>query len=189
MLQGAVRKKRQKCAKKVPPLASPRGVPKLLRIRTFETITDLTAFAACFKSPNEVFHYARRLEQEIYDALSFIEEPEVMRRRYRHRVGMLIWHLRTRPIVQRWPPDLLARLPDAVLSEGLPAVVERKRKASELAAQRERAKNTKREKGEGYGYCRKCGTILDVQHLQTRSADEGTTVYLSCEPCGDRWKV
>ncbi len=38
--------------------------------------------------------------------------------------------------------------------------------------------------------CAKCGsTNIDSQELQTRSADEGTTVFYNCRNCGNSWKI
>lgn len=38
--------------------------------------------------------------------------------------------------------------------------------------------------------CGKCkSTEIAFDFLQTRSADEGTTVYCSCTACGKRWKM
>jgi DNA-directed RNA polymerase subunit M/transcription elongation factor TFIIS len=37
--------------------------------------------------------------------------------------------------------------------------------------------------------CRKCGAGVQWNVGQTRSADEGSTVFVSCKPCGTRWKM
>jgi DNA-directed RNA polymerase subunit M/transcription elongation factor TFIIS len=37
--------------------------------------------------------------------------------------------------------------------------------------------------------CRRCGAGVQWNVGQTRSADEGSTVFVSCRPCGTRWKM
>jgi DNA-directed RNA polymerase subunit M/transcription elongation factor TFIIS len=37
--------------------------------------------------------------------------------------------------------------------------------------------------------CRQCGAGVQWNVGQTRSADEGSTVFVSCKPCGVRWKM
>lgn len=37
--------------------------------------------------------------------------------------------------------------------------------------------------------CRQCGAGVQWNVGQTRSADEGSTVFVSCKPCGTRWKM
>jgi DNA-directed RNA polymerase subunit M/transcription elongation factor TFIIS len=38
--------------------------------------------------------------------------------------------------------------------------------------------------------CSKCGsTDISFSFLQTRAADEGTSVFCTCEKCGKRWKM
>ena len=38
--------------------------------------------------------------------------------------------------------------------------------------------------------CGKCrSTDISFDFLQTRSADEGTTVYCTCTKCGKRWRM
>ena len=38
--------------------------------------------------------------------------------------------------------------------------------------------------------CRKCGgTNISFYSRQTRSADEGATIFLTCEECGHKWRI
>ncbi len=37
--------------------------------------------------------------------------------------------------------------------------------------------------------CRQCGAGVQWNVGQTRSADEGSTVFVSCRPCGTRWRM
>lgn len=37
--------------------------------------------------------------------------------------------------------------------------------------------------------CRQCGAGVQWNVGQTRSADEGSTVFVSCKPCGVRWRM
>jgi DNA-directed RNA polymerase subunit M/transcription elongation factor TFIIS len=37
--------------------------------------------------------------------------------------------------------------------------------------------------------CRRCGAGVQWNVGQTRGADEGSTVFVSCKPCGVRWRM
>jgi DNA-directed RNA polymerase subunit M/transcription elongation factor TFIIS len=37
--------------------------------------------------------------------------------------------------------------------------------------------------------CRQCGAGVQWNVGQTRGADEGSTVFVSCKPCGVRWRM
>jgi len=38
--------------------------------------------------------------------------------------------------------------------------------------------------------CKKCkSNAITVEQKQTRSADEGATVFFTCTACGSRWKI
>lgn len=48
----------------------------------------------------------------------------------------------------------------------------------------------RKERTSGFLTCRKCkGTKVDVDQVQTRSADEPMTLFALCQDCGSRWTM
>ena len=57
----------------------------------------------------------------------------------------------------------------------------------ERIAERKAQANANKERG--MFQCGKCKKFdIDIRQLQTRSADEGYTVYATCNTCGNRWR-
>lgn len=57
----------------------------------------------------------------------------------------------------------------------------------ERVAQRQEAANANKDRG--MFQCGKCKKFdIDIRQLQTRSGDEGMTVYATCNNCGNRWR-
>lgn len=55
---------------------------------------------------------------------------------------------------------------------------------------RELVEKTRSEMTSGFMTCRKCKSKrIDVDQLQTRSADEPMTLFALCQDCGNRWTV
>lgn len=82
--------------------------------------------------------------------------------------------------------DFMKNPPEVLEPYGLYA--QTKSKLSERDAQRELAK-MKDDDYEGQFKCRKCGSKkTDYYQMQTRSADEPMTTYVTCKSCGNRWK-
>ena len=50
--------------------------------------------------------------------------------------------------------------------------------------------STRAATGGGAIVCRKCsGDDVTIQQKQTRSADEGMTIFCTCESCGHKWRM
>lgn len=81
--------------------------------------------------------------------------------------------------IARYPPDVL--WPDGPFSAARLA-----RREKEMAAEAVKAQE---EDYEGLFKCGKCkSTKTSYYQLQTRSADEPMTTYVTCRGCGNRWK-
>jgi DNA-directed RNA polymerase subunit M/transcription elongation factor TFIIS len=103
--------------------------------------------------------------------------------------------------VMTWRPQLIHRLliakeiqsidlpfmsPDVLWADGPYARSAFKLKAKELAIEAAKAKE---DDYEGLFMCGKCKSVkTSYYQLQTRSADEPMTAYITCKSCGHRWK-
>lgn len=171
--------------------APPSLVPRRVRVRWLRLVAGASRGGEGAAPVG--WAWAERLEVGVALALCHVGQPEEQARRYVARMHMLLWHMGRlwQDARLRDNPDLCARLPDSWLSRDLPWVRARAAEKRALEVQREAAaKKAKADVHFGaYGHCKRCGTRLDVQHIQTRSADEGSTVYLSCSKCDKRWKL
>ena len=98
-------------------------------------------------------------------------------------VPQLVHRLRRKEIESK----NLARYPAEVLwPEGPMATAIFKRCARELAMEAARMKD---EDYNGLFKCGKCKSVKTTYYqMQTRSADEPMTTYVTCKSCGNRWK-
>jgi hypothetical protein len=82
--------------------------------------------------------------------------------------------------------DIMQNPPDVLDPEGPWAQAKAKLKKKEIMIEQNKAKDSEYE---GVFKCRKCGSKkTDYYQLQTRSADEPMTTYVTCNGCGNRWK-
>lgn len=83
--------------------------------------------------------------------------------------------------------DLVTMTPDALYPDGIFAETVMKARKKELEIEKHKAKMD--EEYEGIFKCRKCGSKKTTYYqLQTRSADEPMTTYVTCTQCENRWK-
>ena len=76
--------------------------------------------------------------------------------------------------------------PEVLWPEGPMARAILKARAKDLAIEAAKAKE---EDYEGLFKCRKCkSTKTSYYQMQTRSADEPMTTYVTCKACGTKWK-
>ena len=76
--------------------------------------------------------------------------------------------------------------PDVLDPDGPWAAAKAKLKHKEILIEQAKAKD---QDYEGAFKCRKCGSKkTDYYQLQTRSADEPMTTYVTCNNCGLKWK-
>jgi transcription elongation factor S-II len=83
--------------------------------------------------------------------------------------------------------DLVKMEPDALMPDGPYAQAIAKNIQRELDIEKQKAKLE--EEYEGIFKCRKCGSKKTTYYqLQTRSADEPMTTYVTCMDCENHWK-
>ena len=84
------------------------------------------------------------------------------------------------------PKDIMRSSPDVLEPNGLYALAMHKKKNKEAQMEKSKAKE---EDYEGQFKCGKCKSKkTDYYQMQTRSADEPMTTYVTCKNCGNRWK-
>jgi transcription elongation factor S-II len=83
--------------------------------------------------------------------------------------------------------DLILMTADQLMPEGPMAIAMMSARTKELEIETIKAKND--EAYEGIFLCRKCRSKKTTYYqLQTRSADEPMTTYVTCTNCENRWK-
>lgn len=84
------------------------------------------------------------------------------------------------------PRDIFTLTPDLMLPEGPVSLVKFKLKEKENSKEKSKMLDNDYE---GPFKCRRCGSKkTDYYQLQTRSADEPMTTYVTCKSCMNRWK-
>jgi DNA-directed RNA polymerase subunit M/transcription elongation factor TFIIS len=82
--------------------------------------------------------------------------------------------------------DIMKNPPDVLEPDGHYAATMLKKKNKEAAMEQAKAKD---DDYEGQFKCGKCKSKkTDYYQMQTRSADEPMTTYVTCMACGNRWK-
>ncbi len=151
------------------------------RVRAVDLLTTSTDLRA-----------ARQLEAEVYK-LSITHHLD-----YNAKVLQLAYNLRINgaSLLSKYGTSaVLPLLDDAVLAEGTEVAQWWSAHEARLERQRqllcEEAKFDEEEQSQsGSLICNRCHSrSIAVQQQQTRSADEGMTVYCTCRHCGLRWKM
>lgn len=133
--------------------------------------------------------FAQRLEGRLFSSLK--NEPVLYRR---YCVSLLFnLNFNGKYLLRTYPnPSLLASLDSVELGRGTSAeayvksYAERQKKLQELIAGRGGLKSANR----SLFKCRTCGpkSICDWTSMQTRSADEPETKWITCTTCGKTWR-
>ena len=92
------------------------------------------------------------------------------------------------------PPEELTFVSDEVMAQG--TIVERvqrqekERHEAYINMLKEKEDAVERTQAESVIHCRKCASAnLNFVQVQTRSADEPMTCFLTCNACGHRWRM
>lgn len=149
----------------------------------------------CQSQPLLLAPYARRLEQRLY---CFHRNS---REAYMAHMRKLTYNLASngKTLLERYTPDQLAQLDDAILSKGsaiekwTEAYRARKREEDDLLRSNESVieeDERAQQQVEGIMVCTRCkSTDITWDQKQTRGADESMTVFFQCRNCGKRWKM
>ena len=106
----------------------------------------------------------------------------------------LMFNLASNPALHAVPTETLVYLSDAEMAKG--TVVERvqqqerARHEAYLNMLEEKQAAAELTQAESVIHCRKCASAnLNFVQVQTRSADEPMTCFLTCNACGHRWRM
>lgn len=138
--------------------------------------------------------YTRRLEEFVY------AQSGGRLHRYTEKCQQLAWALLQNGanLLLSYPdPSQLAALDDALLAEKTPQESARIEHEARVAACRHMLLNTQifgsgGDTSTAIAKCNKCkSSNIRFDTLQTRSADEGMTIFCQCQnpKCGERWTV
>ena len=110
---------------------------------------------------------------------------------YEAKVRQLAWNVQQAPdLLQRYSPPTLVHLDDATLAKGTP--IEQWQRAHDDNMQYQYVLLHEEHKIDAAGtlMCNRCHSHdVQVEQKQTRSADEGMTIFCECRKCGLRWKM
>lgn len=134
---------------------------------------------------------ARTVEQHIF-LTTLLQQTD-----YTAKVLQLAWNLSQNGpfLLASYEPNMLVLLDDAVLAQGTPAAewwaqYELRLKRQQQLLTEEAKFDEAETSAHGGLVCNRCHSrTIGVQQQQTRSADEGMTVYCTCKQCGLRWKM
>jgi len=168
--------------------------------------------AAIRNAEKSIYNWAVSTTRNYNDVASW--ENRSFRWRYKHKLFHLMTEMDRSPVVaveldvvdgrvnlkMKMVPQLVSRLrakqlemrklaqypPDVLWPEGPWARATMKLKERELAIERAKAEE---KDYEGQFKCGKCKSVKTTYYqLQTRSADEPMTTFVTCKGCGNRWK-
>ena len=131
---------------------------------------------------------AMQIENETYHAN---QDPQA----YMRCMKALMYNFSINPELRSVTAQRLSRMTSAALCEGtvLEIATREKRIQRErfMAMLQQRYEESGAERGHSDLQCRKCRrqTPLNLEQKQTRSADEPTTVFVTCKVCSTRWRL
>jgi DNA-directed RNA polymerase subunit M/transcription elongation factor TFIIS len=133
---------------------------------------------------------ARQLEETIY-LVSVQQKVD-----YRKKVLEIAWNLEKNGVflLSRYEPRVIVYLDDQKLAENTDVAdwwaEHNQRIRHQRSLLNEEAKFEETEQLSSGLTCNRCHSrLIDIQQQQTRSADEGMTVFCTCKKCGMRWKM
>lgn len=136
-------------------------------------------------------HVARRVEQSVYSAWHKQQCD------YNAKVVQLAYnlHVNSEMLLRKYAVETLPFLTDEVLAEGTEVEEWTRMHEKKLADQQKMVYDeAKFEEGEQLNFssliCNRCHSrSISIQQQQIRSADEGMTVFCTCNKCHIRWRM
>ena len=141
--------------------------------------------------------YADVLEHELYVICTSRTAVPGKTKRYRAKVVEMVRNLESnaRHLLETYAATDLAHLDADSLGHGTESVrlrrmhADSERRMTEVLERGERGIDNLRS-AEGLLHCSRCGSDdVHVELKQTRSADEGMTVFAKCNKCGKSWRM
>ena len=159
----------------------------------FSALLDIQATdKLCLNLEKCIFNWAVRLTRSKHDKPSW--ENPVFKSRYKIKFLDIQYNLKdpSNNLATRLKDgevkvtDVVYMLPDELNPHGLTALTKEKLR---VAALHKYATNTDNEDYEGVFKCGKCRSKKTTYYqMQTRSADEPMTTFVTCTNCQNRWK-
>lgn len=190
--------------KVVPPAIAPHSKPNVLIDPTLRwkcqislcRCLDIVEYAPMIPLENEkdthIVVYCRQLENITYGQSMRDKD------RYRYKIQQLIFALRRMglQLIEKYTPQQLVALDTSILRQEMAKTKESKEYELKVLACKQLMKSTdifnglEGESNQSMMRCYLCKSSVAFQPLQTRSADEGMTIYCRCtnEKCNNRWK-
>ena len=144
-------------------------------------------------SEADVMQYMTIVEKRLFDGILGLPMHEMYNMYrgevYRRMAFEIIYALRANGVnlMAAYSPELLASLPPHVLAKDTPAgrVYQewQEKQDQNLAMEHELRRARNEERGVGFYACKKCGGRCELIELQTRSGDEGMSIWRRCIVC------
>lgn len=154
------------------------------RVRAIDLLTSIADLA---------FIPALHVEEAAYRACTLQNTD------YNAKMLQLAWSLKSNPtLLQHFAPDVLVLLDDQSLApedvndwwRQHNEQLQRQRQLLSEEAKFEETEQQQSTSANGVLTCNRCHSrSIAVQQQQIRSADEGMTVFCTCNKCGMRWKM
>ena len=110
---------------------------------------------------------------------------------YEAKVRQMAWNVKQSPVLlSTYTAKTLVYLDNATLARGTEVEAWHHTHNATMAYQHTLLHEEHKVKHGGPIACNRCSSCdVEVQQKQTRSADEGMTVFCACRNCGLRWKM
>ena len=141
---------------------------------------------------NKIINNLQKSKELEYEIIKYVKEDkkevQKVKKYYRYKVRQMMFNLRKSPeLLEKFSYEKLVRLEHTELQpEMYREIFQRKREREDLYAFREDEKKCDQR---GLIKCDECKTHnTEYTTLQTRSADEPTTIFVYCYTCLKHWK-
>lgn len=176
----------------LPPALASLYPPRSRRLRAIHHL-KASVRASTSKTEVDALHIARLVEQHIFH-VTLQQQAD-----YNAKVLQVAWNLKLngKLLLSLHAPEVLVFLDDQLLAQGTPVAEwwtgheQRQQRQQQLLHEDAKFEEAEQMQSTHAALtCHRCHSrSIAVQQQQTRSADEGMTVYCTCKQCGLRWKM